>query len=126
MPEPRVPALRIDMRPRTGGGGQQPGRQDQQQEQQQDQQQEQRHVFQDEAVLRIFGSIHSREDAVWAFRRMDRDGSGSLDDRELQKALVRLNIKMDLPRGRGVLQALDTNGDGRIEVDGFIQVWPPA
>ena len=66
----------------------------------------QRQVFQDEAVTKIFASIHSREDAVrpcrsrtfpqpfhciftaldlrlpfrclqvWAFRRMDRDGSG--------------------------------------------------
>eukprot|EP01050_Picozoa_sp_SAG11_P000476 SAG11_NODE_15_length_26319_cov_13.810564_1_plen_541_part_00 len=82
---------------------------------------DQRHAHVDEAVTRIYDSIHSREDALWLFRRMDRDNSGTLDVRELQKALnVHIGVKMDLPRCQMVLEALDTDADGRITVDDFL------
>jgi hypothetical protein len=41
----------------------------------------------DAVVSQIFEKIRSREEASWTFGRMDRDGSGTLDARELQTAL---------------------------------------
>eukprot|EP01047_Picozoa_sp_COSAG01_P040372 COSAG01_NODE_3393_length_6149_cov_24.742149_12_plen_98_part_00 len=41
----------------------------------------------DAVVSQIYEKIRSREEASWTFGRMDRDGSGTLDARELQTAL---------------------------------------
>ena len=84
-------------------------------------QQEQQHAVVEHVIGEIFDSVHSRQDALNRFRKMDRNKDGKMDAKELQTALHRLiNIQVDLPRIRLVLQAMDVDGDGKVSEGDFL------
>lgn len=55
------------------------------------------------------------------FRGFDKDGSGSIDRRELQEALVRFGYRLSEPTMTVLLTKFDRDGKGSINFDDFIQ-----
>eukprot|EP00892_Ulva_mutabilis_P000128 jgi/Ulvmu1/10115/UM006_0066.1 len=61
-----------------------------------------------------------KEEVIWrAFAELDADGSGSISAPELECALQRFGIQDDV---HDLLQAADTNGDGQIDYQEFVQL----
>ena len=66
----------------------------------------------------------AREEAGRAiFSKMDRDGSGSLDAKELKVLLTGLGRKATKKQVKNAQAEMDLNGDGDISVDEFITWW---
>ena len=57
-----------------------------------------------------------------AFRKIDKDNSGSLDQREFKLALKRLKLHLNERQLGLVMNHLDTDGDGAISIDEFMRV----
>ncbi|CAE8710458.1 unnamed protein product [Polarella glacialis] len=53
------------------------------------------------------------------FRSFDLDGSGAIDDQELLHSLRKLGLQVDAPEASEILKALDTNGDGQLQLEEF-------
>lgn len=54
------------------------------------------------------------------FQEIDADGSGRLDHDELHAAVNKLNIKTDEKSIKNIVQACDTDGDGNISYQEFV------
>ena len=57
-----------------------------------------------------------------AFQSMDLDRSGSLNEKELARALDLLNIPIDRPKLRELILCCDRDGDGQVDYKEFVDV----
>ncbi|XP_007169177.2 calcyphosin isoform X2 [Balaenoptera acutorostrata] len=55
------------------------------------------------------------------FRRMDRDGSRSLDAGELQRGLAKLGLVLDTAEAQGVCRRWDRDGSGTLDLEEFLR-----
>ena len=83
-----------------------------------------KHAFLAEAMDRIFEGLGSRAEAAMAFRRMDKDGSGELDQYEFKMALKVMRLHLSDEQAAVVVNELDKDGDGLVSIEEFLQlVW---
>ena len=75
-----------------------------------------------EAMDRLCSGLGSKAAAMEAFRKIDKDNSGSLDQREFKLALKRLKLHLNERQLGLVMNHLDTDGDGAISIDEFMRV----
>lgn len=61
-----------------------------------------------------------RMDVKSAFRIFDRNGDGKISAEDVQKMLMRLGERCSLEECRGMVRAVDTNGDGVVDMDEFV------
>ncbi|XP_020022092.2 calcyphosin [Castor canadensis] len=59
------------------------------------------------------------------FRRLDRDGSRSLDARELRRGLAELGLVLDKAEAEGVCRRWDRDGSGTLDLEEFLQALRP-
>ena len=59
------------------------------------------------------------EDVEQVFQRYDSDGSGSIDPKELTKALREVGIEVDMAMAKKVMQGYDSDGSEGLGVDEF-------
>ena len=78
-------------------------------------------ILLDEALERIFRSLHSKAAAYEAFRQIDQNGDGSLDSQEFQEALEAMGLKLTVRQIHLVMNALDTDRDGTVNLSAFIE-----
>jgi len=62
-------------------------------------------------------SLEADKEAL--FQSFDLDGSGAIDDQELLHSLRKLGLQVDAPEASEILKALDTNGDGQLQLEEF-------
>ena len=55
------------------------------------------------------------------FRRLDRDGSRSLDVGELQRGLAELGLVLDAAEMEGVCRRWDRDGSGTLDLEEFLR-----
>ncbi|CAE8683118.1 unnamed protein product, partial [Polarella glacialis] len=73
-------------------------------------------------LAKVARAVYERELSLQkAFQRWDADGSGSLDLRELKKALDDLGFALGADGLRTVFAAFDVNGDGRLSCWELVQ-----
>jgi len=61
------------------------------------------------------GAVHNLDKAELAFKAIDKDGSGSIDQSELSK----LGGNMTKAKLSALMEKLDTDGDGKITLEEF-------
>jgi hypothetical protein len=67
-----------------------------------------------------------RSGATWkVFRDLDTDGSGEIELNELRTGLQRIGFVMDDQSFDSLARHLDSNGDGRIQYEEFVQKMNP-
>nr|XP_020739416.1 calcyphosin isoform X4 [Odocoileus virginianus texanus] len=59
------------------------------------------------------------------FRRLDRDGSHSLDVGELQRGLAELGLVLDAAETEGVCRRWDRDGSGTLDLEEFLRALRP-
>ncbi|XP_068837455.1 calcyphosin isoform X1 [Capricornis sumatraensis] len=59
------------------------------------------------------------------FRRLDRDGSRSLDVGELQRGLAELGLVLDAAEMEGVCRRWDRDGSGTLDLEEFLRALRP-
>ncbi|XP_028340004.1 calcyphosin [Physeter macrocephalus] len=59
------------------------------------------------------------------FRRMDRDGSRSLDAGELQRSLAELGLVLDTAEAQAVCRRWDRDGSGTLDLEEFLRALRP-
>jgi hypothetical protein len=64
-----------------------------------------------------------QNEARIAFERADLDGSKSLDPREFMEVLQRLGYSINYPEALRLFGSVDTNQDGKIRVEEFIELF---
>ena len=74
-----------------------------------------RTIAQDLRTGRTLYGVQMKETAD-VFKLMDRDGSETIDAAELSAALSRLEMRLSAEQLQAVLEAVDTNGNGTIEL----------
>jgi len=57
------------------------------------------------------------------FQSSDKDGSGSLDEKEVIRLLSDMGLKFDPTKVHEEFRAMDTNGNGKVEIDEFIELF---
>ena len=57
-----------------------------------------------------------------AFRTLDKDGNGYITVRELKEVMSKLGEKLTTKEVEELVYESDTNGDGRIDIDEFVQM----
>lgn len=57
------------------------------------------------------------------FRAFDANGSGFLDEKELQQLTKALGHEMDSAQVRQMMHVMDTSGDGQVTLDEFVTFW---
>ena len=57
-----------------------------------------------------------------AFRTLDKDCNGYITVRELKEVMMKLGEKLTTKEVTEIVSEADTNGDGRIDVDEFVQM----
>ena len=78
----------------------------------------------DEALNRLAEGMGSKSKAHDAFRKIDKDRSGSLDAAEFKLALKLLNLHLSAKQTHAIMMHLDDDGDGTISLDEFMRlVW---
>ena len=75
-----------------------------------------------EAIDRLCSGLGSKAAARQTFREIDKDSSGSLDEREFKLALKRLHLHLDGKQVALVVNHLDKDKDGLISIDEFLGV----
>lgn len=60
------------------------------------------------------------KDARQAFRLMDKDGGGTLDEKEFEHAMRRLGIGLSEAQLSRAFKAIDTDGEGGVDYDEFV------
>lgn len=55
------------------------------------------------------------------FRRLDRDGSRSLDAGELRQGLAKLGLALDEAEAQSVCRRWDRNGSGTLDLEEFLR-----
>lgn len=74
-----------------------------------------------EALDRIFKQVSSKKMAREAFARMDRDGSGSLDETEFRRVMVDLGVVLTPRQVQEVIKLVDADGDGDVDAEEFLE-----
>ena len=57
-----------------------------------------------------------------AFRTLDKDCNGYITVRELKEVMMKLGEKLTTKEVTELVNEADTNGDGRIDVEEFVQM----
>jgi len=78
-----------------------------------------------QALAELRGEFESRTNLKATFKEMDVDGSGSIELKEFQGAMVKLGIDMPGPRAERLFKALDVSGEGSIEYEEFLGAFRP-
>ncbi|XP_010347817.1 calcyphosin isoform X1 [Saimiri boliviensis] len=60
------------------------------------------------------------------FRRLDRDGSRSLDADEFRQGLAKLGLVLDQSEAEGVCRRWDRDGSGTLDLEEFLRALRPA
>lgn len=63
-------------------------------------------------------------DLAEMFRAMDEDGDGQVSGLELKEALLEMGLPLTDTQIRCLVDEYDTNGDGRVQYDEFISLFP--
>lgn len=75
------------------------------------------------ALGNLKGSMHTEEEAIARFREFDKDNSNTLDSKELAAVCKALGTTLTLNELESALFVLDRNGDGKIELQEFLDFW---
>lgn len=68
-----------------------------------------------------YGNVAAKQArAGEAFRQLDRDRSGYLDEREFHRALELLSVHMSPADAAAVFRLVDVGGDGRVSEREFV------
>ena len=81
-------------------------------------------LFVNEAIDRLCAGLDSKAAAEEAFRKIDKDNSGTLDTREFKLAMKALNLRLTNRQTIHLMKHLDTDGDGSVSIEEFMAaVW---
>ena len=61
----------------------------------------------------------NEEEILEAFLKLDKDGNGYLNAKELRKALKSLSQKLSKDEVKEIIASVDKDGDGRINIEEF-------
>ena len=73
------------------------------------------------ALRRLYEGLVSERAAREAFEKLDKDGSGQLEARELKIALRHLHMNLNDTQVAAVMDHIDTDHDGHISIDEFLR-----
>lgn len=67
--------------------------------------------------------LNNKEKLLDAFKTFDQDGDGVIDEAEIRKALIGDNgVQMDAEVFEEVLQEADKDGDGKVDINEFMDM----
>ena len=77
-------------------------------------------VIVDKAIILLYSSLASSDAASRFFREVDADGNATLEVDEILLLFKKLGMKLSIKQAAGVLQKLDTDGDGVVTMSEFV------
>ncbi|OWZ18621.1 hypothetical protein PHMEG_0007267 [Phytophthora megakarya] len=75
------------------------------------------------AITEYEAQLQREKKIAVLFKTFDTDGSGLLDENELQKLTKSLGHDMDAVQVGRMMKAIDSSGDGRINLEEFLTFW---
>ncbi|CAF0811957.1 unnamed protein product [Rotaria sp. Silwood1] len=75
------------------------------------------------AMARSFFKKYSRHELLDAFKKFDRDGSGTITCDELQEVFSGMGKQLSKNQLQSMLSSLDVNNDGKLSFDEFCKLF---